>query len=135
MPIARLEAVRETLDHELELAEAEVGRLKAELEAAQKERRAIHGALVALGRKKPSKPTGKPAPKKDQVIQIVEDLLKANGPMPREDLEALAKENLTEAGVGLNGFGLRFGEAMKDDRFAHESNGTIRQREAASVSR
>lgn len=121
MPESRLDSVRDTLEHELELAESEVGRLKEELKAADAERKAIGDALAALGRKKASKgANAKPAPKGEQVRRMVASLLDANGPMQQSDLEDLVKDRLVEHGYSQVGFGLRFSEALKHDAIRAE---------------
>lgn len=125
MSDSRLDSVRETLHHELDLADAELGRLKAELEAATKERKAIHDALAALGRKNAKSGAKKPAPKKEQVLLIVASLLDLNGSMPQDDLEGLVKDRLVEDGCNHAGFSLRFAEVLKDDRLRVSSDGSV----------
>jgi len=123
MPENRLDSVRKTLEHELELADAECQRLKAEQAAAEADRKGIADAIKALGGKKP-KP-GKPAPKKDQVLGMIASFLDANGPMPKDDLKGMVEVKLTEHGNSLNGFVLRFGEALKDPRIEINSQGEV----------
>ena len=115
---SRLEAIRSDLEQELELAEAEVGRLKAELSAAEKEAKAIKDAVTALGRKPGSSPK-KPALKKAEVIKAVKALLNQAGkPVPREQLEAAVQEWANKSGKSATGLMLRIKEALADPKIA-----------------
>ena len=123
MPDSRLEEVRQQLSDELDQREAESQQLKAQLDAVEADRKAIAAALAALGRKRGA--ATKPSARKTQVVAILRELLEANGPIEKADLKALVGERLTAAGKSLSGFGLRFGEAMKDPQFESMPSGRI----------
>lgn len=133
MTDGRLAAIREALETELHNAEAGVARLKAELEAASQTHKAVQGALSALGRSKTPKPPAKPAPKKQHVVTIVASLLEGAGPLPAEQLEEAVKKRLRQAGLSHAGLGLRFGEALRDDRFVKKAEGVYALRDASAT--
>lgn len=133
MTEGRLDAIRESLETELRSADAEVARLKAELEAANQTHKAVQGALAALGRTKGPKPPAKPAPKKQHVLTIVTALLEEAGPLPADRLEEAVKKRLRQAGLSHAGLGLRFGEALRDERFVKKAGGVYALREASAT--
>ena len=124
MASSRLDEIRSDLQQELDLADAEVSRLKAELNAAEKDAKAIKDALAALGRKPGSSPK-KPAMKKVEVIKAMKALLiKAGRAVPRGELEAALQELANKNGKSATGLQLRIKEALADPQFA-EAEGSI----------
>jgi hypothetical protein len=124
MASSRLDEIRSDLQQELDLADAEVSRLKAELNAAEKDAKAIKDALAALGRKPGSSPK-KPAMKKVEVIKAMKALLiKAGRAVPRGELEAALQELANKNGKSATGLQLRIKEALADPQFA-EADGNI----------
>lgn len=124
MASSRLDEIRSDLQQELDLADAEVNRLKAELTAAEKDAKAIKDALAALGRKPGASPK-KPAMKKVEVIKAMKALLsKAGRAVPRGELEAALQELANKNGKSATGLQLRIKEALADPQFA-EAEGSI----------
>lgn len=120
---SRLDAIRRDLETEYEIAEAEVGRLKAELSAAEKDHKAIKDALAALGRK-PGQTPKKPVFKKVEVVKAITSLLtRAGRPMSREELETALRQYATKSGKSLNGLQLRIKEALSADEFTESEAG------------
>lgn len=123
MSASRLDAIRQELENELELAEAEAGRLKTELAAADKDVKAIKDALTALGRK-PGQPTKKPALKKVEVIKAITSLLKnATDPVSHDALEAALSEHASKNGKSATGLKLRMNESLAGEEFTVTEHG------------
>lgn len=119
----RLDAIRSDLEQELELADAEVGRLKAELAAAEKEAKAIKDAVAALGRKPGSSPK-KPAFKKAEVIKAVKSILtQAGRSLSPAELEAALIELAGKLGKSATGLKLRIKEALAEPQFTVTEQG------------
>jgi len=113
----RLDAIRSDLEQERDIADAEVGRLKAELAAAEKDAKAIKDALTALGRKPGSSPK-KPALKKVDAIKAVKAILaKAGKPVSRDELTAAVIELAGKNGKSATGLQLRIKEALAEAQF------------------
>ena len=123
MSVSRLDAIRSDLEQEQDLADAEVGRLKAELSAAEKDAKAIKDALTALGRK-PGTSAKKPALKKVDVIKAIKSLLaKAGKPVSRDDLGGALTELANKNGKSATGLQLRIKEALSDPQFTVAEEG------------
>lgn len=119
----RLDAIRNELEQELEVAEAEAGRLKAELSAAEKDVKAIKDALIALGRKPGAAPK-KPAIRKVEVIRFMKKLLTRLGrPISRADLDATLSAEVSKQGKSATGLQLRIKEALAGDEFTVTDKG------------
>ena len=117
MASTRLDEIRSDLEHELEIADVEVGRLKSELVAAEKDAKAIKDALAALGRK-PGAAAKKPALKKAEVIKGIRSILaKADEPMTREELMVALIELVESNGKSQTGLQLRVKEALAEPQF------------------
>lgn len=117
-----LKRIQEELDHELETANAEVGRLEAELTAARRDQKSIKDALSALGR--PGKPAKKPTLKKADVINAMIRLLQqADRSVPIEQLEGAIREFARKKGLAVTGIQLRMKEAIADPRFTKGQDG------------
>ena len=135
----RLDTIRTELENELEIAEAEAGRLKTELAAADKDVKAIKDALTALGRR-PRQAAKKPALKKADVIKALAAILaKAGKPVPREQIEGHLRELAEANGKSATGLGLRIKEALATDQFEQSEQGIslsadeMRQAEKSAV--
>jgi len=129
----RLDAIRSDLEQEHELAEAEVGRLKAELSAAEKDAKAIKDALVALGRKPGSSPK-QPALKKVDVIKAIASLLaKAGKPVSRDELGAALVELANKNGKAATGLQLRIKEALSEAQFTVDGDQVSLTAKASAV--
>ena len=112
-----IDRIREQLEEELELAEAEAGRLAAEHAAAVRDVDAIKGAISALGR--PGRGAKKPAYKKAEVVKLIASLLKdAGGPMSISDIDAAVRDRVTQSGRPATGIAQRVKEALKDAAFS-----------------
>jgi len=110
---SRIDQIRQDLENELEASEAEVGRLKAELAAAEKDHKAIKDAISALGRKSGPSPK-KPSLKKADVEKaLLQELRGRKDAVPLAELEASLREAFTRKGCSLTGFSLRFKEALQ----------------------
>ncbi|PHQ31495.1 hypothetical protein [Rhodopirellula bahusiensis] len=119
----RLDDIRSQLETELECSAAEVGRLKAELAAAQKDHKAITDAVNALGRK-PSSAPKKPSVKKvDMKKAIREQLRDQPSPCPVDELDAALRDHFTRKGCSLTGFALRLKEVLADDEIEQTEAG------------
>lgn len=130
----RLDQIREQLETELELADAEVGRLKAELAAATKDHKAIKDALQALG--KNAAPTRKkPSVKKaDMHKAVLEQLRDQPSPVPANELDAALRDHFTRKGCSLTGFSLRLKEVLGGDNITNTPEGVILNSVAAASS-
>lgn len=108
--------------------EEEETRLRSALTELKGHRKKLEAALNVLGggpqKAKPPK-RGKTCATKQEVVAIMAELLRANGPMETADLEGLAKDRLSEAGRSLSGFRLRFSEAIRESDFQVDEGGHV----------
>jgi len=133
MAVSRLDQIRQDLENELEASEAEVGRLKAELAAAEKDHKAIKDAIAALGRKSGPSPK-KPTVKKVDVCEALREVLQGlPGPTPKAEVEVSLRERFSSKGFGLTGFALRFKEALEQTDIEETEQG-LRLAQTASRS-
>lgn len=123
MTNTRLEDIRSQLETELECSEAEVGRLKAELDVAETEYKKVKNALTALGK------NGAPSPKKKTVKQadvrkaVYDQLRDQPSPVPCDELEAALRDAFTRKGFALTGFTQRLAEVLKDENITQSDAG------------
>jgi len=132
MEASRLDQIREQLETELECAEVEVGRLKEELTAAERDHKAIKDALTALGKGRAPSPKKRTLKKADVEKAVREQLRVQPKPLPVEELDAALRDEFAGKGYSLTGFSLRLKEALKQDGVIATEQG-VRLREAATA--
>lgn len=90
----------------------------------------IDASLAALGEgttQKRSARSRKPCCTKDEVIEILAALLRDNGSLTRNELEELAKDEVsTVRQKSLSGFAMRLQEALADPQFQEVAPGEYR---------
>jgi hypothetical protein len=114
----------ELVEAEGKLAE-DVKQRREELKAAESELKRVRKALGRLGIKSERKERkrGKPAPTKEEVIAVVEDILSEREVVHAEVLEQEVVEAIVRQGKSKMGLSLRIKEALKDKRFAPDDDG------------
>lgn len=112
--------LQETAETEAKLAELK--RSKKRLEAALK---ALTGS--SEGSSSRSRSPSRPCAKKADVFAVCRRLVEDNPAIPKDDLEQLAKQHLSEEKeLSLSGFALRFGECLASGEFTVAADGTVR---------
>lgn len=101
----------------------EVVDMRDTLKSAEAELKQIDQALQALGEKAKTNKTTKPAATKSDVVQAIEAQLSSGDVVEVDALKAAVSDDLLRAGKSRQGFALRFGEALKDKRFASGDDG------------
>ena len=111
------------LQHAIDSLRSERDMLLSQLER-------IDSAIASLdgkpSRAKSSR-SSKPCCTKQEVIEIIEGLLRDNGQLTVTELEGLAKEKLSnELNKSLSGFAMRFKEAIREPKFVSNDSETYR---------
>jgi len=100
---------------------------RAKLKHATKENeddlKRIETAMSALGEKPANRKSSKKAATKSDVIDALELALQQHSPSSHDDLLELAKAAIAGSGKSLQGFALRFKEALRDARFIDTTEG------------
>ena len=108
---------------EAELLRVETGRGKA-VEAAKQleaEARTLRASIKALNRQVID---SKPAPKKKDVIRVIDGLLRQHGTLAEAELKSSVWDQIAETGLSHAGLALRFEEALSNPTFVR-SNGKV----------
>lgn len=114
-----IESIRNGLTTQLDELDCNINSISLQLKECRATRRQIASAIKALGGNEPLGGNLKPAPKKKQVKQAVDELLADNeGQIAGEDLEALVAEKLAaEQGCSAMGLALRMREVLADQDY------------------
>ncbi|MEM7811337.1 MAG: hypothetical protein AAF532_07670 [Planctomycetota bacterium] len=124
------EKIAGALREELHPLDEEANRLRQRLAELDAQRDRLNAALLALSgesQTKKRKRSGKPAATKAEVIDVIAGLLRDNTTLAPDDLKDLTKDKVAnDLGKGLNGFALRFREALADPMFVQGPDGLIR---------
>lgn len=109
-----IESIRSGLVSQLEEIDHDLQNQQAQLNELKSTRRQVAAAIKALGGTDAMSGNNKPAPKKKQVQQAVNELLADNsGEIIAEDLEALVAGKLSaEQGCSAMGLALRMREVL-----------------------
>jgi poly-gamma-glutamate capsule biosynthesis protein CapA/YwtB (metallophosphatase superfamily) len=84
----------------------------------------VRSALAALGEKRAARGKAKkPAASKDEVTEAAATVLCEHGAMEQDELKEKTETVVTGNGKSLQGFALRFREALKDSRFVDAPGG------------
>ncbi len=128
MKITSLESIRNGLVTQLNELDIEFKEKQMQLDELKGTRRQVAAAIKALGGSRLVSEAAKPAPKKKQVQQAIDELLTDNqGQIASDDLETLVAEKLaTEQGCSAMGLALRMREVLALDDYLVR-NGFVRQ--------
>ncbi len=125
--MSRLEGVVEQLREEEVRLITNREKLEQQLKAVETDMRRVQAALVALGEKPTGKTGKKAAPKlaasRQQVADLVAEVLRANEALETEALRVAVENRLKEKGLSRVGFAARFSEVLRDDQFVESPAG------------
>ena len=117
--------IQKQLDGEAEQLRLQIDDLESRAAIAHEELRRLTTARSALDGKSPlGKQTrkrvssGKPAPTRDKVAELMVAILNQNGTLSSDDLKAAVAAKLVEEGFSKVGFSLRYKEVLESDQFA-----------------
>ena len=99
--------------------------LQKQLKVNDGELKRVRSAIVALGEKPTTKTrkSTKPTINKRDVIETIKECLQQESPIEADELKSRVQERLSTAGKAMQGFALRFREAVALDRFTCTENG------------
>jgi len=98
---------------------------KVELAQLRKARQAIEGVVSEPSASSKQSKSSKPCCNKQEVIAILDGLLRDNGSLTKSELESLAKDKLSnDLNKSLSGFAMRLKEALAETQFREISPGT-----------
>lgn len=123
-----IDTARDALIAELEPLEKAYIETKERLDLINQSKQQIEAALKALAptKPKPSRKSAKRCARQSDVHSVCLALVEANPSIPKDDLEALARQKLSsEMGFSLSGFGLRFSEIMESSSFVVTQSGSV----------
>ncbi|MEM7518371.1 MAG: hypothetical protein AAF368_15795, partial [Planctomycetota bacterium] len=126
--------IREKLIAIRDLCLTEATDLRTQLAEAEKELEQVDAALTAIGEKpvrgkSKKRSSGKsrlPCATKDEVLDVICEVLSENGAVPEDDLKSLAGEKLRKRGKSLSMFGRLFGKCLGDPSIELSEDGTCR---------
>lgn len=111
------------LRDEHELLALKRTKLKHATKENEDELKRIETALSALGEKPANRKSSKRAATKNNVIAVIELALQERSPRKKEELMECTKLAIADGGKSLQGFALRFKEAIQDSRFVDTPEG------------
>jgi hypothetical protein len=117
--------IEQLQDQERTLA-TEVDRISSQLTCKKTEIKSIQDAIRALQQrsaKRSSKKPSKPSVNKQDVVSAIQDALQDETPMTADALKEAVQEKLQQEGKSMQGFALRFKEALADSRFVTSAAG------------
>jgi hypothetical protein len=125
--MSRLESVVEQLREEEVRLITSREKLEQQLKAVDTDVRRVQAALVALGEKPTSKSAKKPAAKlaanKQQISNLVAEVLRANEALETDALRLAVEGRLKDKGLSRVGFASRFSEVLREDQFVESPAG------------
>ena len=124
--MTKLESIAEELRAEHSRLAEERNAVQARLKQMDVEIKRVEDALSALGQKPPqskAKPGRKPAPKKEEVQQVVRAILGEQGALELEPLNTQVGAKLSELGRSKMGLALRLNEVLAGEEFIESPAG------------
>ena len=136
----RLDAVIQQLREEEAELRAQREELEQRLKQIDVDAKRVQSALVALGDKSATKgggkrPANKLAPSKEQIAEIVAEVLQLNEALETDTLRTKVESRLKSKGLSRMSFATRFQEALSDERFVESPAGwkLIREQNALVI--
>lgn len=125
--MSRLEGVVEQLREEEVRLITSREKLEQQLKAVDTDVRRIQAALVALGERPTGKSGKKPAAKlaasKQQISDLVAEVLRDNEALETDALRRAVENRLKDNGLSRVGFAARFAEVLREDQFVESPAG------------
>ena len=118
-----ISTINQQIDAEADKLRSRLVALEDQVKETKDELARLESARSVLSGKKPrqvstaQKKSGKPAPTKEKVAELVEHALRTNGKQNVDSLKSLVSDGLAEAGYSQVGFSLRFKEVLASERF------------------
>lgn len=127
-----VEEIREKLRAIRNVCVSDAGELRTQLAEAEKELEQVDAALAAIG-EKPGKARksgrGKsrlPCATKEEVLDVIREVLTENGSVPEDDLKELAGEKLRQRNKSLSMFAALFTKCLNDSSIEVGEEGDYR---------
>lgn len=125
---ARMDAVIQQLREEETLLQTQRSELEQQIKELEENVKRVRAALVALGEKPAGRAARKKAsstqaPSKDEIANVLAEILGSSGALETDSLRAEAEDRLRSKGQLRVSFTGRFQEALEDDRFIESPAG------------
>lgn len=132
--ITAVQEIRDKLLAIRELCLTEVRDLRDQLAEAEKELEQVDAALTAIGERPTRGKAGKakrgksrlPCATKEEVLDVIHEVLRENREVPEKDLRELAGDKLRARGKSLSMFGRLFGKCLNEPSIARSKEGVCR---------
>jgi sugar-specific transcriptional regulator TrmB len=119
----QVEAIVEELTREQARLRDRLTALKAELAEIEAALARVTGALDSLRGREKAKRTRRPAASKQDVIELVAEVLSENQPLRRDALRQEVEQRVLASGKSRMGLALRFKEALREAQFVATASG------------
>lgn len=125
MTESQVESIVEELTDEQTRLQDRLTELKSELAKIEAALCRVNGALNALRGNAKGKSMRRPAATQQEVIKLIEVVLREKQPLSRAVLKQKVEQRLTASGKSRMGFVLRFKEALCEPRFCETQAGIL----------
>lgn len=122
-----LDDARQLLESQLAPLDEQAAHLESELAMVTNNRNRIRAALTALAGTpdKTKSKNNRPNIDADLLVQLFEQFLADNGPLPLDDLDGLVRSKAKELGYSLAGFGPCKKSALNNPQFSTDNENRV----------
>ena len=135
MTSTRIETILADLREEESDIQGKLDSLRKQVKVADAQLAQVRKAISSLnGKSTVAAATQKPTASKEEVLVVMSEILRQNGPSAEQELRTAVEQTLSGQGKSLTGFAMRFRNALKSEQFVPTGSNIALANEVATPS-